>query len=132
MDYLYDLTIGLEGVKRGQFPEEIYTLRKIYFEGQYPRNIHLHIRRYAISEIPEDEDKFTEWLRQRWIEKDALMEEFYSKGRFTGYDSPRIVPMRLNSVFELARIWYFIVPLVPLTWYFSNNLLNNNFVSSLK
>ncbi|RIA82640.1 acyltransferase-domain-containing protein, partial [Glomus cerebriforme] len=82
IDYIYDLTIGLEGVKRGQFPEEIYTLRKIYFEGQYPRNIHLHVRRYAISEIPEDEDKFTEWLRQRWIEKDALMEEFYTKGRF--------------------------------------------------
>ncbi|CAG8484150.1 7683_t:CDS:2 [Funneliformis mosseae] len=131
VDYIYDLTIGLEGVERGEFPEEIYTLLKIYFEGRYPRNIHLHIRRYAISEIPEDEDKFTAWLRQRWIEKDALLEEFYAKGHFTGYGSPRVVPMKLNSVFELAQIWYFIVPLVPLMWYFSNNLFNNKFTSSL-
>ncbi|CAG8502669.1 8897_t:CDS:2 [Rhizophagus irregularis] len=130
VDYVYDLTIGIEGVRRGQFPEEIYTLRKIYFEGQYPRNIHLHIRKYAISEMPEDEDKFTEWLRQRWIEKDALMEEFYTKGRFTGYESPRTVPMKLNSVFELTQIWYFIVPLVPIMWYFSNYLLNRKFTSS--
>ncbi|PKY48579.1 acyltransferase [Rhizophagus irregularis] len=130
VDYVYDLTIGIEGVRRGQFPEEIYTLRNIYFEGQYPRNIHLHIRKYAISEMPEDEDKFTEWLRQRWIEKDALMEEFYTKGRFTGYESPRTVPMKLNSVFELTQIWYFIVPLVPIMWYFSNYLLNRKFTSS--
>src|SRR2546421_692726 len=87
-------------------------------------------RNWAVDKGPEDEDKFTEWLRQRWIEKDALMEEFYTNGRFTGFESPRIVPMKLNSVFELTQIWYFIVPLVPIMWYFSNSLLNSNFTSS--
>ncbi|CAH1764505.1 3106_t:CDS:2, partial [Entrophospora sp. SA101] len=79
IDYLYDLTIGLEGVSREIYPQDIYTLRSIYFE-----------------EIPQDEDKFTIWLRDRWSEKDVMMEEFYKNGRFSSYESPRIVPMREN------------------------------------
>ncbi|CAG8495089.1 10443_t:CDS:2 [Acaulospora morrowiae] len=101
VSHIYDLTIGLEGISAGQYPEDIYTLRKIYFEAKYPRNIHIHIRRYAISKIPDDEDKFAEWLRQRWVEKDALMSEFYTKGKFPTSESSKVVPLKMNSVFEL-------------------------------
>ncbi|KAG9295389.1 hypothetical protein G9A89_013418 [Geosiphon pyriformis] len=121
VEWMYDLTIGLEGVKPGEYPEDIYTLRRIYFEGRYPPNIHVHIRRFRTSDLPSDENKFTEWLRARWNEKDMLMTEFYVNGRFTSiYGKPKIVPARLNSVFELGQIWYFIIPLAPIIWYFVN------------
>ncbi|CAJ0884180.1 6046_t:CDS:2 [Entrophospora sp. SA101] len=89
IDYLYDLTIGLE-------------------------------------EIPQDEDKFTIWLRDRWSEKDVMMEEFYKNGRFSSYESPRIVPMRLmNGFFELLQIWYFVIPLIPLLYYYSHTIFES-------
>ncbi|CAG8447995.1 12481_t:CDS:2 [Ambispora leptoticha] len=120
VDYIYDLTIGLEGVKPGEYPEDIYTLRRIYFEGLYPPNIHIHIRRYRLCDLPSDEDKFAEWLRARWNEKDMLMTEFYLNGRFTSiYGRPKVIASRLNTVFELCQIWYFIVPSLVL-WYLVN------------
>jgi len=120
VDYIYDMTIGFDGVRSGEFPEDRYTLRRIFFEGRYPANIHVHVRRYAIADIPKDESKFTEWLRQRWTEKDALMTEFYSKGRFTSiYDSPQIVKIQMRNITELAHIWYFMVPCV-IVWYLVN------------
>ncbi|CAJ0760541.1 24228_t:CDS:2 [Entrophospora sp. SA101] len=126
IDYLYDLTIGLEGVSREIYPQDIYTLRSIYFEGKFPRNVHVHVRRYKISEIPQDEDKFTIWLRDRWSEKDVMMEEFYKNGRFSSYESPRIVPMRLmNGFFELLQIWYFVIPLIPLLYYYSHTIFES-------
>jgi hypothetical protein len=42
----------------------------------------MHLRRFAIKEIPETEPEFVEWVRQRWHEKDQLMEEFYTTGQF--------------------------------------------------
>ncbi|CAG8472403.1 2824_t:CDS:2 [Gigaspora rosea] len=123
--YIYDLTIGFDGVPKGVYPEEIYNLKGIYFQGVFPSNVHMHIRRYAISEIPDDKDKFGEWLRQRWIEKDKLMDTFYAQGRFPTVDSPRRLPVRLKSFNEIAFIWYFVFPFVWLVWNFSGLMLEN-------
>ncbi|CAG8549673.1 1089_t:CDS:2 [Diversispora eburnea] len=130
VDYIYDLTIGFEGISVGQFPEDIYTLRGMYILGKYPRSVHIHIRKFLISEIPEEEEKFTEWLRQRWVEKDALMSEFYAKGKFPSFESsspPKVVPLKLNSIFELANMWYFMIMFVWMFYnvpYFSNILFD--------
>ncbi|KAF0439676.1 acyltransferase-domain-containing protein [Gigaspora margarita] len=123
--YIYDLTIGFEGVPKGVYPEEIYNLKGIYFRGVFPSGVHMHIRRYAISEIPDDKDKFGEWLRQRWIEKDKLMETFYAQGRFPTVDSPRRLPIRLKSINEIAYIWYFVIPFIWLVWNFSSLMIEN-------
>ena len=40
-------------------------------------------RRFRLEDIPlESNEKFDLWLRDRWNEKDALMEEYMSTGRF--------------------------------------------------
>ena len=40
-------------------------------------------RRFAVSKIPLDNPKaFEHWLRNRWIEKDRLIEYYYLTGRF--------------------------------------------------
>lgn len=43
----------------------------------------MYWRRFALSSIPLDNaEEFDIWLRERWTEKDALLEEYVSTGRF--------------------------------------------------
>jgi lysocardiolipin and lysophospholipid acyltransferase len=43
----------------------------------------MHWRRFAISEIPlDDQAEFETWLTERWAEKDQLLEHFVETGRF--------------------------------------------------
>lgn len=43
----------------------------------------MYWRRFAISAIPiDDHEAFDYWLRQRWIEKDKLLELYHRTGRF--------------------------------------------------
>lgn len=47
----------------------------------------MHWRRFKISEIPLDNDEaFSRWLKNRWTEKDYLLEHFYRHGSFPAGD----------------------------------------------
>lgn len=77
------LTGKLTFSRRGEFAQDIFTLRAAYVEGRPPRTVHMHWRRFAVSSIPLDDPvAFELWLRARWIEKDHLMEIFMRTGHF--------------------------------------------------
>ncbi|KAI9660325.1 MAG: hypothetical protein M1821_009675 [Bathelium mastoideum] len=81
--WLYDCTIGYEGIPKGEYGQDIYTLRSSFFEGRPPKSVNMHWRRFYIPDIPiDDKKKFDVWLRNRWREKDYLLEHFYRTGRF--------------------------------------------------
>lgn len=83
VDYLYDCTVAYEGVPRGQFAQDIFTLKAGYLEGRPPKSVHMYWRRYAIKNIPIHNDKaFELWLMARWREKDLLIENYLQTGRF--------------------------------------------------
>lgn len=82
VEYLYDATVGYSGIAYGEIPQELYPLPGLYLNQAQPKDINMHLRRFAIKEIPETEPEFVEWVRQRWQEKDELMEEFYTTGKF--------------------------------------------------
>ena len=83
LGYVYDCTIAYEGVPRGQYAQDIYTLSASYVEGKPPKCVNMYWRRFAISAIPvHDERAFELWLRARWMEKDALIEKFHRNGQF--------------------------------------------------
>ena len=43
----------------------------------------MYWRRFALSDIPlDDPDQFDVWLRDRWTEKDDLLEQYLQTGRF--------------------------------------------------
>lgn len=43
----------------------------------------MHFRRFAIASIPiSDPTEFEAWIRQRWLEKDDLLEYYVQNGRF--------------------------------------------------
>lgn len=43
----------------------------------------MYWRRFAVKDIPlSDPEEFETWLKERWTEKDALMEQYLTTGRF--------------------------------------------------
>lgn len=55
----------------------------MYFQGRPPPSVNMYWRRFALKDMPLDnQDKFDLWLRERWYEKDAFMEEYAVSGRF--------------------------------------------------
>ncbi|KAJ4347321.1 uncharacterized protein N0V89_011261 [Didymosphaeria variabile] len=82
-EWLYDCTIAYEGVPPGQFGQDIFTLRSSFFEGRPPKSVNMHWRRFHISTIPIQNTKaFEVWLRNRWREKDYMLEYFSRHTRF--------------------------------------------------
>ena len=83
VDYVYDCTIAYEGVPRGQFAQDIFTVGASYFGGRPPKSVNMYWRRFRLSSIPLDDPKIFElWLRTRWMEKDKFIEDYLRTGRF--------------------------------------------------
>ena len=40
-----------------------------------PWSFHVHIRRYAIEDLPKNEEKLVEWVKRIFVDKDNLLEE---------------------------------------------------------
>jgi 1-acyl-sn-glycerol-3-phosphate acyltransferase len=86
-DWLYDCTIAYEGVPEGQFGQDIFTLRSSFFEGRPPKSVNMHWRRFHFDDIPyENTHAFEVWLRNRWREKDYMLEYFSRHNRFPAED----------------------------------------------
>ncbi|MCD6496817.1 MAG: acyltransferase [Deltaproteobacteria bacterium] len=71
---VYDFTLGYEA--------GVPTLWQ-FIEG-FTRVAHLHVRRYPIEELPTDHESLSSWIMDRYVEKDALLDEFYRTGHFPG------------------------------------------------
>ena len=68
---------------RGKFGERIFTLAGTYIRGQAPKSVNFYWRRFRVADIPLDTpEEFDIWLRDRWYEKDAFLEQYISTGRF--------------------------------------------------
>ena len=72
VDAICDVTIGYEG--------GVPTLWQ-YVKG-YARVAHLHVRRFPLDSLPDDEPGLSAWLLERFREKDAVLDTFYREGRF--------------------------------------------------
>lgn len=42
----------------------------------------MHWRKFRTQDIPLEGEEFDSWLRQRWMEKDVLLDHFYKTGSF--------------------------------------------------
>jgi hypothetical protein len=151
---LLDITIAYPGIPRAGFGQSYYTLRSIFMKGVPPPAIHIHLRLYDVDRdvplgnvgkgvgrgaeaTPEEAKVFDEWLRQRWIEKDLLLDGFRQNGAFTtlgasgaiesksnGHkpngngngigekDKPVEIPVRLRSKLEILNAFGFFAPVL--------------------
>ena len=102
VEYLYDCTIGYEGVGRGEYAQDIFTLKAAYLEGRPPKSVSMYFRRFKLSSIPLDNDKaFEQWLRAHWSAKDTVMEGFMRTGRFPAETGTGFIETQIK-----AQRWY--------------------------
>lgn len=106
--------------RRGGFGEEYFGLVSTYFQGRAPKSVNFYWRRFRVADMPlDDPEAFGLWLRDQWYQKDALMEEYVTTGRF-----PRMVgdidhietEIKTRSPWELLQIAS-VVGTVVLIWY---------------
>ncbi|PVZ97858.1 hypothetical protein BB558_002205 [Smittium angustum] len=82
MSYIYDYTFGFEGIQPGEDNYTKFSVESQLFYQNGPRHVHVHVRRFKISEIPSDEPGFTAWMYDIWYQKEELMNHFYTNGVF--------------------------------------------------
>lgn len=78
LDAVYDVTIA--------YPDFTPTLVNC-FERKV-RRIEVHVKRYAIGELPKDEEARSAWVFDRYREKDERLERFAREQRFPGPEWP--------------------------------------------
>lgn len=75
VDAVYDITIAFEGFPTGQIPGAMAL-----FFGPL-RRVHLDVRRFPVASIPPTREGRTQWVLDRFSEKDRRLAEFYRTGR---------------------------------------------------
>ena len=75
---VYDVTLG--------YANGAPTLWQ-FIRGFEP-HAHLHVRRFPIAEVPDEDEAVAEWLMERFVAKDELLETFYAGGAFSENDAP--------------------------------------------
>ncbi|KAK3021784.1 hypothetical protein RJ639_045106 [Escallonia herrerae] len=73
LDAVYDLTIGYK-FRCPSFLDNAF--------GVDPSEVHIHVSRIPLTDIPPSEDEVASWLMNAFSFKDQLLSEFYLKGHF--------------------------------------------------
>jgi lysocardiolipin and lysophospholipid acyltransferase len=84
LDSIIDITIGIPGIERSEFPELKYPLLDTLFLDKPPRKVHFRVDRIPRSQIPSGKEEFDEWLMALYHRKDLMLEEFRGSGEFSG------------------------------------------------
>ncbi|KAJ2685486.1 hypothetical protein IWW39_004237 [Coemansia spiralis] len=144
--YVYDLTMGYEGLKKGDIPEDEYGLVSMYGKCVYPRAVHIHVKRYAVADIPDDEEGCSKWMHQVFLEKDARMARFYELGRFPhDHSEDEAIPegepvLQMTQdaqsdviLAEFVLMWVQFLAILTPAWYVSRYVLSQvaSFTSAL-
>ncbi|ESO88325.1 hypothetical protein LOTGIDRAFT_219426 [Lottia gigantea] len=76
LDAVYDITIGYNHTMNKDGERLPAPSMPDFLSGQ-TSEIHIHIKRYDIEDVPEDINGLRLWLHQRFVEKEKLMTYFY-------------------------------------------------------
>jgi len=75
LDAVYDVTIGYQG---DTIPSMLDCfLRKV-------KHVDIHVKRFAIADLPQTDEDLSAWLIQRYVEKDQMMVQYQDTGQFPG------------------------------------------------
>ncbi|CAO3566497.1 hypothetical protein BGZ70_000960 [Mortierella alpina] len=71
---VYDFTFAYYHQTKGfGVPPDLVRVHTGQLSPEY--KFHVHVRRYQLDDLPEDEEKLSEWVVQKYVEKDAFLEQ---------------------------------------------------------
>lgn len=71
-----------------------------------PRVTHVHYRIFPIKDVPLETDDLSDWLYQRFIEKEDLLSHFYETGAFP---PPKGHKEAVSREMTLSNTWLFLI-----------------------
>ncbi|XP_063385135.1 acyl-CoA:lysophosphatidylglycerol acyltransferase 1-like isoform X1 [Cydia fagiglandana] len=85
LEWVLDVTIA--------YPDRVplHLIQDVVCGIRPPCSIRLHYRLYPITEVPPDSEGMTQWLYDRFIEKDRMLEEYYRTGQFPTTSDTQVV-----------------------------------------
>ncbi|CAL8315577.1 unnamed protein product [Boreogadus saida] len=95
LQWVVDVTIAYPQAR----PMDIQTW---IFGYRPPTVTHVHYRVYPIKEVPVDTAPLTDWLYQRFVEKEDLLTHFYATGSFPPAKGQKEMPSRAMT---LDPVW---------------------------
>ncbi|XP_032516871.2 lysocardiolipin acyltransferase 1-like isoform X2 [Danaus plexippus] len=111
---VYDVTVAYDSP-----PQTEMDLLK----GNLPKHVHFYFKRYAIEDLPLQEDDLRHWLQDRWKEKNSCLEKFHVDGSYIDFKAkatPKEHQPRSLFVAKLAFIiWTFFDILFIYSLYYS-------------
>lgn len=74
INYVYDFTIAYRHRGHKKAFLQAPSMVRAHVSSLWPEyQFHVHCRRFAISDLPSDEEELGNWLRARWAEKDKIL-----------------------------------------------------------
>ncbi|GMI74261.1 lysophosphatidyl acyltransferase 2 [Hibiscus trionum] len=108
---IYDVTIAVP--KNQPYFPTLLTFLKMQ-----PCKVNVHIKRYSTKDLPESDQGIAQWCRNRFIAKDALLDQFAATGTF---EEDEITGFR-RSVKSLIVTVIFTILLVVGGWIYFQKL----------
>uniref|UniRef100_A0A915D569 Phospholipid/glycerol acyltransferase domain-containing protein n=1 Tax=Ditylenchus dipsaci TaxID=166011 RepID=A0A915D569_9BILA len=118
LDCVYDITLaykitdsnGLSGAQSNEISPDMFS----FCCNLSPPQLHMHIRKYSIDSIPIDAHTQRQWLYDRFAEKDRLLEEFYTTGKFSQLVQTKVDRLPLFRTFLPFLCFTTAVTILPL------------------
>ena len=104
VNWVYDCTVAYEGVPSGGYAQDYFSLRSTFLQGRPPKSVNFHWRRFAVADIPDDQDLFQKWIEDRWREKEAMLEQYTTTGRFPADLDTRDGPAYIETSVKLRSL----------------------------
>ena len=119
LDCIHDVTVA--------YQEDRCYAEKDLVLGNFPKEIHLHIQKYDMADIPTESEDVGRWCVQRWAEKEERLKNFHtgSKSFVEGDEKGKLAAdcslyKTLALVFWTLFMWasFYAVYVFPLAfWY---------------
>jgi len=74
---IYDVTIAYSGTQSPVTNKRLDPPELTEFLNGHSKQIHLHVNRIEMKDIPNEEDELNTWLMQQFVKKDKILEGFY-------------------------------------------------------
>ncbi|KAF6103976.1 lysocardiolipin acyltransferase 1 [Phyllostomus discolor] len=84
LDAVHDITVA--------YPHNIPQTERHLLRGDFPREIHFHVRRYPVDSLPAAKEDLQLWCHKRWEEKEERLRSFYQGEKDFYFTGQTVIP----------------------------------------